>query len=493
MTLTLLPLLLVRALATPAASPAASPAVERASEAAGVLPVVATEGGTSADASAPEDPGPTPGHLELLRNDWVYPGPKRTRARRGRVTAHEVVVVHEEVVGHGCKAGWGLIEGGGYLCLDRTAPTAEAPTPLPRLVAFDAPEPDEFWDYVKTGTWDRAPDDEAQALVPWIYGKRWRRWQGVFHDSVRDHERYREASEDQLEGNRKYHFSRIEETSRGPVLVRRNGQVVPMDGIHLYPLPRFVGRDLVADPLPPGRIAGWVHGYEGSVMRATPDPEAEVAMELEYHQFLVLDAAPADEEGRWWRVPDGLGPGVDGFVSDEEGVRRWSTAPAPDQLHPDRLWVDVDVRQQMLTVYEGLRPIYVTMVSTGKRGHSTPLGSFRIYDKMVTVDMMSREDAPEDDQYHVEAVPWSMHFWPRYALHGAYWHWGFGNRASHGCVNMSPRDAKWIFDRLHPLLPDGWHSVFEDPEHPGSVLRVRHEHELGRERREDPGERWQGR
>ncbi|MEC8425057.1 MAG: L,D-transpeptidase, partial [Myxococcota bacterium] len=244
---------------------------------------------------------------------------------------------------------------------------------------------------------------------------------------------------------------------------------------------------------PSGRIPGWVHGYEGGIMRAAPEPDAAVGAELAYHQFLVLDAVPADPEGRWWRVPDGLGDGVDGFVSDEEGVRRWSTAPLPTGLLPTEVWVDVDVRQQMLTVYEGTVPVYVTMVSTGKRGHSTPLGTFRIYDKMVTVDMVSREDAAEDDRYHVEAVPWSMHFWPRYALHGAYWHWGFGNRASHGCVNMSPRDARWIFDRLHPVLPDGWHTVFESTDDPGSILRIRYEQELGRERRKEPGERWRSR
>ncbi|MEC8424147.1 MAG: hypothetical protein VX000_10240, partial [Myxococcota bacterium] len=211
-------------------------------------------------AAEPMERGPSPedtgvpvvldNHLEVLRNDWVYPGPARTRERRGRVTAHEVVVVLDEVEGSGCKGRWGRIEGGGFLCLDRTRPTPEAPTALPRLLAFDSPEPAEFWDYVKTGEWDRAPDAEAEALVPWIYGKRWRRWQGEFFDSRRDFERYRAPSDRQLEGNRKYHFAGVEETRRGAVLTRRNGQVVPMDGIHLYPIPRFAGRNLEDDPLP---------------------------------------------------------------------------------------------------------------------------------------------------------------------------------------------------------------------------------------------------
>ena len=225
-------------------------------------------------------------------------------------------------------------------------------------------------------------------------------------------------------------------------------------------------------------------------MFVAPEESAEVGRDLAYHEFLMLDAAPVDESSEWWRVPDGIGPGTDGFVSDQRGVRRWTTAPPPTDRDAGSVWLDVDVGQQMLTVYDGLTPIFVTLISSGKRRYSTPLGTFRVYDKMVTVDMRSREDAPEDDQYHVEAVPWSMHFWPQYALHGAYWHWGFGNRASHGCVNLSPRDARWLFDRMSPVLPDGWHSVFEVPEHPGSVLRIRDGQVLGRERRRAPGRHW---
>lgn len=455
-------------------------------------PITAPVDALSEDTGAPAAE-PRPGHLEMTRNAWIYPSAKRTREKRGRITKGEVVVVIEELEGRNCRGPWGRILGDGFVCLDHTAPTAADPEPLPRITLFDSPEPDEFWDYVETETWDRAPDAEAEPLTPWIYGKRWRRWQGVFYDSVRDYERYKDPSEEQLDGNRKYHFEAVVETTRGPVLQRRNGQVVPMDGIHLYPVPRFVGRDLVEDPLEPGTIAGWVHGYDGGVMRTAADPEAEVGRELAYHEVLVLDAVPADEEGRWWRVPGGLGDGVDGFVSDTEGVRRWSTAPPPADLLPDQLWVDIDVRQQMLTLYEGLVPVYVTLVSTGKKGTSTPLGTFRVFDKMVTVDMISRPEAPPDDRYHVEAVPWSLHFYPRYALHGAYWHWGFGNRASHGCVNLSPRDAKWLFDRLDPALPDGWHSVYEDEAHLGTLIRIRYDQELGRERRKEPGAVWRDR
>jgi hypothetical protein len=115
--------------------------------------------------------------------------------------------------------------------------------------------------------------------------------------------------------------------------------------------------------------------------------------------------------------------------------------------------------------------VYVTLVATGKEGHGTPRGTYRLMSKAVGWDMASRKDAAEP--YYVEDVPWTMHFRPMYALHGAYWHWGFGRIASHGCVNLAPRDAKWVFDHALPGLPDGWREVYPTAEDPGSVIRVR--------------------
>lgn len=63
------------------------------------------------------------------------------------------------------------------------------------------------------------------------------------------------------------------------------------------------------------------------------------------------------------------------------------------------------------------------------------------------------------DDYFAEEVPYVMHFdWGR-ALHGTYWHDSFGTEKSHGCVNLSMQDAKWLFEWADPQLPDGWHTV----------------------------------
>jgi hypothetical protein len=87
--------------------------------------------------------------------------------------------------------------------------------------------------------------------------------------------------------------------------------------------------------------------------------------------------------------------------------------------------------------------------------------------------MASRADVAAEDVYYVEAVPWTMHFRPRYALHGAYWHWGYGHTASHGCVNLSLIDAKYLFDLANPRLPDGWSTIATTKDDLATLVRVR--------------------
>jgi hypothetical protein len=44
---------------------------------------------------------------------------------------------------------------------------------------------------------------------------------------------------------------------------------------------------------------------------------------------------------------------------------------------------------------------------------------------------------------------------------------------SHGCVNLSPLDARWLFDFTGPRLPPGWVAAYPTEGDPGTVVRVR--------------------
>ena len=126
-------------------------------------------------------------------------------------------------------------------------------------------------------------------------------------------------------------------------------------------------------------------------------------------------------------------------------------------------WIDVSITYQSLTLYDGDKPVYATLVSTGADGagdpkttRSTVRGEFRIDYKHVTTTMDA--DDPES-HFELRDVPWVQYFEGGYALHAAYWHDDFGRMRSHGCVNMSPVDARRIFFWTDPPLPEDWHAV----------------------------------
>jgi hypothetical protein len=126
-------------------------------------------------------------------------------------------------------------------------------------------------------------------------------------------------------------------------------------------------------------------------------------------------------------------------------------------------WIDVSIPKQSLVAYEGMKPVYATLVSTGVGGtgdpeetHATIQGTFKIYEKHVTVTMNGHEAS---DAFDLRDVPFVQYFHEGFALHAAYWHDDFGHAHSHGCVNLAPVDAAWLFRWTDPRVPPGWHGA----------------------------------
>jgi hypothetical protein len=129
-----------------------------------------------------------------------------------------------------------------------------------------------------------------------------------------------------------------------------------------------------------------------------------------------------------------------------------------------RRWLDVSILNQTLVAYEGTRPVFVTLVSTGRDGlsssgeHATVQGTFVIHTKHTTWNM-GRGAGRE--AYDLREVPYVQYFHDGFALHGTYWHDGFGSPRSHGCVNLSPADARFLFGWTEPRVPELWHGAFD--------------------------------
>jgi lipoprotein-anchoring transpeptidase ErfK/SrfK len=130
----------------------------------------------------------------------------------------------------------------------------------------------------------------------------------------------------------------------------------------------------------------------------------------------------------------------------------------------------VSLADQSLVAYEGDTPVFTTLVSSGKEGFETPTGLFRIQSKHVSATM--DDFASAEGAYSIEDVPWTMYFHGNFALHGAFWHYTFGNVRSHGCVNLAPADAQWLFRWSTPTVPAEWHALYADGRHPGTFVFI---------------------
>ncbi len=153
----------------------------------------------------------------------------------------------------------------------------------------------------------------------------------------------------------------------------------------------------------------------------------------------------------------------------------------PKRIRKNERWIDVSLGQGTLTLFEGKRVVYSTLMSPGAGGtppsaslsvdelvaHAySPLGTYRIAVKYRYAQMTPEETA-DPEKFWIADVPYTQYFRAPFAIHTAYWHEDFGMPKSGGCINLSPADAKIVFDWTEPSVPDEWWSVRASP--PGTV------------------------
>ncbi len=242
-----------------------------------------------------------------------------------------------------------------------------------------------------------------------------------------------------------------------------HGLWLPLRDLRPARPPTFSGRTLAEGQ----RGLAWVHREHATVYKKPWYGTGETMPRLSPIEVLEEVAAGGQSwlmigAQRWLRAAD---------------VRQVNWRDPPDEVRPNERWLDVDTGRQTLVAYEGSRPVFATLVSTGKglpnSPQATPLGHHRIWVKLVSTDMTNLEDAETNRYYAIEEVPWVMFFKQGYGLHGAFWHDSFGNRRSHGCINLSPRDAHFIFQWAGPELPLGWRASHPTTYDQGTLVVVR--------------------
>ncbi|MBN2048286.1 MAG: L,D-transpeptidase [Anaerolineaceae bacterium] len=159
---------------------------------------------------------------------------------------------------------------------------------------------------------------------------------------------------------------------------------------------------------------------------------------VEHHRFDVLyvyDRITVDD-AEWYRV------GVEEWLPKRVLAVVNINPIAPEGVDNGR-WIEVDLYNQVLMVYENHQLRLATLVSTGVEPFFTKPGLFKIYNRLESEDMTTSDPS---DFYYLEDVPFTQYFDEARALHGIYWHPWLGYQNSHGCVNLSIADAHWIYE-----------------------------------------------
>lgn len=226
-----------------------------------------------------------------------------------------------------------------------------------------------------------------------------------------------------------------------PVYQINPGQFMRAGDLKLYlKPPKYEGVQLAEQPTQPfGLVLRWfrlcrkpgVVAKDGTV---SCDVNSNVDPVDRPDQFMILDKVKV---GQWyWYM---VGP-------DQWIVQQWMAVVTPAKP-PEGVtgkWVDVNIYEQTVVAYDGDKMVYATLASTGRNIFPTRPGAFKIYQKLPNYKMSGAEG--QSDYYYLEDIPNIMYFDEGRAFHATYWHDQFGYKRSRGCVNLSPRDAKWLFN-----------------------------------------------
>ena len=461
---------------------------------------------TPSAAPRAEEAKPPPGAriYAKARFAWIQPEPRSSNGWLGYLSLGGSAPLRGGSVesarvmgGSGCNA-WYAIEPRGFVCDGDTA-SVNPDDPVVRALAADAPDLSSPWPY-EYGESTGAP---RYTHLPTAAEQRGAEWDLEAHNKLIAAATAVGASSDSIDKSligvdlapagvpapalfpftplvregrpfvapgSTVAYTRAFDDGGRAFLLAHDKAIVPKDRVRPYPRSTFHGVELGGDVTLP--IA---------FFRRTPRPkykkgdDGELTKTGESWPRLAWVALTGEQvksgKATYLATKE---PGVYVLESDASVVR---AAPAPVG-RPDpssglgrHTWLDISILDGWLVAYEGMTPIFATLIAPGRGGipygdrdpletASTPTGNFRVDGKFATATMVS---STNDLIVHTE-VQFVQNFHGPHALHGAYWHDAWGEQKSGGCVNLAPMDAKRVFEWSEPKLPDGWYGIRSTPD-----------------------------
>jgi hypothetical protein len=195
-----------------------------------------------------------------------------------------------------------------------------------------------------------------------------------------------------------------------------------------------------------------------------PDPTANPLYRLYYQATAWVIGVEEGVDGRLWYC----------LLDDLLNVKYYARAEHLRRIEPEELnpispevatrdkRIEVDLGEQELLAFEHNQLIFRTRISSGVPDSrprdngiptATPRGQFYVDKKMPLRHMGNGRLTSNLEAYELPGVPWVSYFhMTGVAFHGTYWHTDYGRPRSHGCVNMRPEEAKWLFRWTQPVI-----------------------------------------
>jgi lipoprotein-anchoring transpeptidase ErfK/SrfK len=435
----------------------------------------------SEPAPEPEYVGPT--LISIARETLIYARPSFKAQKLGYLRVGAVVTRSAHAMGNdGCKRGWYRIQPEGFVCVENSAILdTEGPSPFAELAMV---RPDRMSGLPYQYGRSRYPTPPFYTKLPSKLEQQQNEQELVGHLRAHTADAWKSVLSNATpalltEGRgvpMPYGFSRepgalttgrampdsgfallgIYEHEGRRFALNTDFQLVPLDRLKPVEISKFHGIKLDDQVTLP---VAFVRSQNANLYAGDPKTIGlTIARKLDYREAVPLTGREVVSGGIHY-----LETTTHDFIRDERIVRIDKFKNKPGWATPGRSWIHVSILQQSLVMYEGEKPVYVTLVSTGVDGlgdpaetHSTIRGEFLIHTKHVSVTMDSDTEGAEFD---LRDVPYVQYFQEGYALHAAFWHDSFGQPYSHGCVNLSPLDARALFHMTNPPVPQTWHAA----------------------------------
>lgn len=166
-----------------------------------------------------------------------------------------------------------------------------------------------------------------------------------------------------------------------------------------------------------------------------------------------------DENGKYWYcIPDDKWD-IKYYVDATHlhVIRPDEVSPLSIQVPPAEKRLEILLKEQAVVAYEYNKPVFLARTATGARfidgDYRTAPGDYFTNRKRPSRHMAAGDPAAANS-YDLPGIPWICYLTEKgISFHGTYWHNDFGKPRSHGCINLTPDDARWIYRWTNPIVP----------------------------------------